>query len=148
MAKTYQSSVFKEIVDRETGEIISTEQTKVFTKKVTSENFYMTFVDYISPLFNLKGGNCKSILVWLCSHAEYNTGKVSLTASDRQKIGELLNISNNTITNNIKILKDNKIISGEKGSFILNPQIHWKGDTETRRRLLQNQEIKITFSIE
>ena len=52
------------------------------------------------------------------------------------------------VLNNIKILKDNKIISGEKGSFILNPQIHWKGDTETRRRLLQNQEIKITFSIE
>ena len=84
----------------------------------------------------------------MCSHAEYNAGKVSLPTQERSRLCELLNISNNALTNNLSVLKKLKLISGERGEFLINPQIHWKGDTKTRSRLLQDNDMKITFSIE
>jgi len=146
--KKYEQSIFKEVVDRETGEIVSVEQTKIFTKTLKSETFYMTFIDYVSPLFNLKSEVAKSILTWMCTRAEYNTGRVLLPTNERVRLCDLLDISNNALTNNLALLKKNNLISGEKGEFIINPQIHWKGDTQTRDRLLKDSNIKITFSIE
>lgn len=146
--KKFQQSTFKEIHDRETGEIINLEQSKTFIKEIKSEKFYMTFIDYISPLFNLKTDTAKSILAWMCSNAEFNTGKVKLTTEDRKEICKELDISPNSLTNNLKLLKNNLLISGERGNFLINPQIHWKGDTQTRDKVLNSSDIRITFSIE
>ncbi len=84
----------------------------------------------------------------MCTKAEYNTGRVLLPTSERVRLCELLDISNNSLTNNLALLKKHNLISGERGEFIINPQIHWKGDTQTRDRLLQDSNMKITFSIE
>ncbi len=48
------------VLEEEINEEI--EQTKIFTKTLKSETFYMTFIDYVSPLFNLKSEVAKSIL--------------------------------------------------------------------------------------
>lgn len=145
--KKLQQSTFKEVVDLQTGEVVTMEQTKTFIKEIKSDAFYMTFIDYISPFFNLRTDTAKSVLAWLCASAEFNTGKVKLTTEDRKQLCKILDISPNSLTNNLKILKDNNLISGERGNFLINPQVHWKGDTKTRDKLLTNNEIKITFSI-
>lgn len=59
----------------------------------------------------------------MCQHAEFNTGRVSLTTADRKEITKTLDLSNNSITNYLKKLKDLKLISGENGSYTINPQI-------------------------
>lgn len=107
----------------------------------------MTFIDYVAPLFKLKSSSAQKILAWMCSYAEYNTGKVWLTTNQRKLMASELGISNNTITNNLAILKDLKLISGEKGDFTINPLIFWKGDSQTRSKLLKDSELQITFSI-
>lgn len=135
-------------VDVNTGEILQYETQKTFTKKIKTDRFYMVFIDFISPLFNLKTDTAKSILVWLCCKAEYNTGKVLLPSAVRKDLCAELSISPNTLTNNLKKLKDLKLISGEKGEFIINPQIFWKGDTQTRDQFLNTETIKITFELE
>ena len=108
----------------------------------------MTFIDYVAPFYNLKSDNARKLLVWMCEHAEFNTGKVSLTTKKRQEIAETINISSNTITNNLSVLKKAGLISGEKGEFVINPQIFWKGDLNTRRKFLETAEFKVKFSIE
>lgn len=59
-----------------------------------------------------------------------------------------LGIANNQITNNLKILKDLNIISGEKGTFKINSEIFWKGELSIRRKeLLENKNLQISFEL-
>ena len=111
----------REIVDCDTGEIKVIESQKVFSKKVKNDNFYFTFIDFIAPLFRLRSDSAKTLLVWLCTNAEFNTGVVRLTADDRRQLCETLNMSNNAITNCLKKLKDLNLISGQDGKFTINP---------------------------
>jgi len=137
----------REIVDCDTGEIKVIESQKVFTKKVKNDNFYFTFVDFIAPLFRLRSDSAKTLLVWLCTNAEFNTGIVRLTADDRRQLCETLNMSNNAITNCLKKLKDLNLISGQDGKFTINPQIFWKGEMSVRDKLLQSEDIQIIFKL-
>lgn len=137
-----------ETVDTETGEIITIVSAKEYSTKVESDRFYMTFIDYIAPLYKLKSENARKVLAWMCCHAEYNTGIVSLTTADRQQMSEEIDICSNTITNNLATLKKLKLITGDKGRFQINPQIFWKGDTKTRKQLLEDKELTIKFCIE
>ena len=146
MAK-YEQSVIREIVDRETGEILTAETSKVFTKKITDDNFYMTFIDYVSPYFKLPP-NAMKVLTWMCKNAEFNTGKVTLASKTRDQLAKDTGISPTTITSNLSTLKKAKLISGERGEFIINPQIFWKGELRARREILKDANLKITFSIE
>ena len=143
----YQQVTQNQIVDVNTGEIIQYETQKTYTRKIESESFYMTFIDYIAPLFNLKSDTAKNVLNWMCCHAEYNTGKVQLTTNQRDLACEELGMKSNSLSNHLKKLKDLKLIDGDRGDFIINPQIFWKGDTVTRNKLLADNEIKIMFKI-
>ena len=144
MAK-YNTVLQREVVNPDTGELVTIESSKTFTTKITEDKFYMTFIDYMSPIFGIKPEAAKSLLAWMCSHAEYNTGKVSLSAADRKQICTDLKISNNSITNYLRSLKDLKLIDGERGTFTINPSVFWKGELAARRKLLE--DIRITFSI-
>lgn len=137
----------REIVDCDTGEIKVIESQKVFSKKVKNDNFYFTFIDFIAPLFRLRSDSAKTLLVWLCTNAEFNTGVVRLTADDRRQLCETLNMSNNAITNCLKKLKDLNLISGQDGKFTINPQIFWKGEMSVRDKLLQSEDIQIIFKL-
>ena len=44
----------------------------------------------------------------MCKHAEFNTGKVSLTTADRKEITKTIGLANNSISNYLKKLKDLK----------------------------------------
>ncbi len=138
----------REIVDPETGEITTLEVTKTFTTKVSQDSFYMTFIKFISPFYNLKSETSQKLLVWMCEHAEFNTGRVLLPTDIRRQITEELKLSNNAITNNLKKLKEFKLITGSNGVFIINPQIFWKGDLKVRESLLKSSNIRLDFGIE
>lgn len=144
----YQQVIQTQTVDLSTGEIVQCDTTKTYTRKIESESFYMTFIDYIAPLYNLKSDAAKNVLNWMCCHAEYNTGKVQLTTNQRDLACEELGMKSNSLSNHLKKLKDLKLIEGERGDFIINPQIFWKGDTVTRDKMLRDNEIKIIFKLE
>ena len=145
--KILTQDIEKTVINSQTGEILQTTSQRTFTTNIKSESFYMTFIDYIAPLYELKSNSLKNLLTYLCEHEEFNTGKVSLTTAARKVACDYLGISNNTLTNYLKKLKDSNLISGKDGEFIINPQIFWKGDTKSRAQILENEEIKITFNI-
>lgn len=147
MGQNFNQLIVKEYVDTETGEILSYESQKTFTQKVEKDKFYITYIDFIAPFFKLKSAKAKDLLIWMCNHAEFNTGRVLLNANIRSEISKELDISAGSITNNLKALKDLNLISGEKGTFTINPQIFWKGDEKARKAFMGEQEIKIKFSI-
>ena len=147
MGQNFSQLVVKEYVDTETGEVLSYESQKTFTQKIEKDKFYITYIDFIAPFFKLKSAKAKDLLIWMCNHAEFNTGRVLLNANIRSEISKELDISAGSITNNLKALKDLNLISGEKGTFTINPHIFWKGDEKARKAFMNEQEIKIKFSI-
>lgn len=134
-------------LDSETGELVTVESVKRQKISIKSDSFYMTFIDYVAPFFQLKNGTSKSILSWLCGKAIFNTGQVSLGAADRKKLCEELNIRNNVLSNSLRELVNKALIMGSKGSYIINPQVFWKGDLKTREDILNNSEIQVLFKL-
>ena len=147
MVKRITQTIQREIVDVTTGEVVKVDTQKTFTEKVSPESFYMTFIGYMSPLFNLHSDVARSILDWMCMRAEYNSGVVDLSASKRQKMCQDLSITSNQVTNNLRKLKELGLITGEKGEFTINPEIFWKGDTKTRQQVLEGKSLKVSFEI-
>lgn len=139
----------QKIIDHQTGEIIKTTTCKEWRERVkTTDRFYMTFIDFISPIYKIKSDSAKNLLRWMCCNAEYNTGKVALTTSARDEISRTLGIKNNTITNNLALLKKAKLISGERGEFYINMAIFWKGDSETRTKLIKDKDFVVRFGFD
>lgn len=58
-----QQIVQREVVDGETGELVTLDTTRTFSKKITEDTFYMTFIEYMSPLFGLKPDSAKNLLI-------------------------------------------------------------------------------------
>lgn len=58
-----QSICQRKVVDSQTGEIMKVDSARTFTQKITEDEFYMIFIDYVSPLFGLKPDSAKSLLV-------------------------------------------------------------------------------------
>ena len=58
-----QSICQREIVDSRTGEIMKIDSARTYTKKISEDEFYMIFIDYVSPLFGLKPDSAKNLLV-------------------------------------------------------------------------------------
>lgn len=93
------------------------------------------------------GSRTKTILIWMCKNAQFNTGKVSLTTQKRKDLAKELNITPQTLSNSLTALKKSNLINGNNGEFQINPQIFWKGSQESREALLQNKAIIMTFSL-
>lgn len=149
MGKKLKQSKETVYVDRETGEEIVSTVSKTFTERIEStDHFFMTYIDFIAPWFNLKPEIAKTILMWLCKNAEFNTGKVSLTTQKRKDLATELGITPQTLSNSLTSLKNSKLISGGNGEFQINPQIFWKGSQESRNILLENKNIIMTFGLE
>ena len=148
MAHFVQSTV-KEVLDKETGELFTVETSKTWSAKVhDTESFYMVFMKWISLEYQIKSDITKSVLTWMLSHAEYNTGKVLLTTMERKELCKMYGITNNSLSIYLKNLKDLNIISGSQGTFYINPEIFWKGELSVRNQLLKNGNITFKISIE
>lgn len=138
-----------QVVNPETGEITGLESEKKFVYNVESDSFFMTFINFMSPMFRLKGDNAKNILSWMCANAEYNIGKVYLTSSRIDELSQTLGMPKQSVYNSLLELKKLNLISGNRGSFQINPEIFWKGELSVRKQLLDKtgNKMSITFSL-
>jgi hypothetical protein len=147
MKRTVTTSI-KEVLDPQTGEIVKYESSKTYKEKISSENFYMVFLDYMTPLLKIKSHITRHVLDKLCQLAEFNSGKVSLSAGNRKEICDQLEINSQQFSKALKQLKELNLIDGESGMFTINPYIFWKGDQSIRRQeLLNNKAFQITYEI-
>lgn len=147
MKRTVTTSI-KEVLDPQTGEIVKYESSKTYKEKINSENFYMVFLDYMTPLLKIKSHITRHVLDKLCQLAEFNSGKVSLSTGNRKEICDQLEINSQQFSKALKQLKELNLIDGESGMFTINPYIFWKGDQSIRRQeLLNNKAFQITYEI-
>lgn len=146
MSKRTLQTFVSEAVDAQTGEIITYESKKVISEKIDSESFYMTFTDYIAPIFKLKSEIALKILIWMCENAQFNTGIILFSSDERNRLCTELSISTTQLSHSLKKLKDLKLISG-KSNIRINPLIFWKGDAQSRKDLLKDKMLQISFEL-
>lgn len=122
---------------------------KQYEQDVNNNNFFMVFTDKLKPFFSIKSDSAKNLLIWMCCNAEFNTGIVYLPAPRMEELSSFLNMPKQSIYNSIVQLKKLGLLTGERGKFMINPEIFWKGDIQTRRQLLESNggALSVTFSI-
>lgn len=141
----------------------TTKDESEFHKLISSYHYKLEWFLYnenIIDIWNTKYNRCvkcpklehiskraKELFIWLCNHTKFDTTQVLLSTGIRKELSEELNMSQSCITTNLKALKDLNLISGERGVFTINPQVFWKGDEKARKAFMNEQEIKIKFSI-
>jgi len=146
-SKHFVKSTTVSTVDKDTGEIINTESSKVIKVNMgKQEEFFMTYCHYLSSFYELKYADDIKIIIKLNEWAQFETGIVDLTASKRLDITSELGIRNDAISKSLKRLRDNRLIFGERGSYQINPIIFWKGDRAKRKELLEGDGLKLEFS--
>ena len=132
----------EETVDRTTGEIQTVKKTFAVKSK-TTEEFFMVFLSGLNALCALSRPSDIKILACLCERAEYNTGIVRLTAVDRQEVMKKLGIKPQAFTNSLGRLKKANLVTGDRGTYEINPQHFWKGETNERQRLLKARSMDV-----
>jgi hypothetical protein len=146
--KKIVSTTVKEVLDPQTGEVLQYEASKTYKEKITSESFYMIFLDYMAPLFKIKSPITRNVLDRMCQMAEFNSGNVTMAPADRKTICDDLVINAQQFSKALKQLKELNLITGESGKFTINPYVFWKGDQAIRRKeLLDNKAFQITCEI-
>jgi hypothetical protein len=137
----------RDIVDPETGEITGSETNKFVEIKLgKQEEFFMTYCKYLSSFYELKYADDIKIIIKFNEWAEFDTGKVDLTPKKRLEITESLGIRNDSISKSLRRLLDIGLINGDRGSYVINPIIFWKGDKAKRKELLESEGLKVEFN--
>lgn len=148
MSKHIVQTTETQHMDADTGELIITTTEKIHTLKVTEDNFYMTYISLLQPVYQLEHVADMKLITKFCELAEFNTGKVSISTGKRREICEELSLNSSNFSKYIKRLKDKGLISGDKGEYTINPDIFWKGDRKTRAALLKEGKMSMTFKFE
>ena len=109
------------------------------------DQFYMVYFKHLSSYFQINSVKELYLIAEMCSMAEYNTGKVSVSTQDRKRLCDLYSIDPSQYSRYIKDLIAKGLISGEKGAYYINPGIFWKGDRSSRFDLLKEGGLEFTL---
>lgn len=140
-----------ERVDPLTGEILQVESKKLVKLSMTEEDeFYMVFCKTIAGVYELNYADDLKMIIKLNQIAEFNSGRVSISAGMRQSISTELGIHTSNISKSLKRLTDKMLISGDRGEYVINPKVFWKGDRKMRQDVLRKEGLRFTmeFKIE
>lgn len=121
---------------------------KKFSVKVKPENFYLTYIDNLSGYFCLTSNTDKIILAYLCTKAEYDTGRAFVDPQERIDACKKFDISIQQFSNSISKLKSLHLLTGKNGFYMINPAIFWKGNSKTRSSLLTDNKLAVEFNFE
>lgn len=148
--KHYVSSTKSESFNPETGEVSYTETSKVVKINMgKQEEFFMTYCNYLSSFYDLKYADDIKIIIKLNEWALFDTGEVQLTPKRRVEITTELGIRNDAISKSLKRLRDKNVLEGDKGDYVINPTMFWKGDRAKRREILMKEGgLSVTFNFE
>lgn len=122
---------------------------KVIELDTMSEPFYITFLNYVGWMYDIRGNVALNVMAQLMELAEFNTGLVNLSTDSRRRIMESVGISSSALSRAISVLESKGAIArhryvnkrtGEfiesKCSYVINPEMFWKGDMKSRKKLV------------
>jgi hypothetical protein len=135
--------------DRLTGEVREVVTRKRYSIPVRTDEFFMTFIQFMGPFYEIRYADDFKVLAKMCSWAQMNTGEVDLTALKRKKMMEDLVMTKEQISRSLRRLKGLDLIRGEGGSYCVSHEIFWKGGTDERaamgKKKLEAKSVLVSF---
>lgn len=124
------------VIDKETGEIISTEIKRHTYIANTKEEFMFIYVT-LFPIFIGLSAPAKSLYIYILSKYPVNT-EFEIADGSRRTISEALNIGRSSVSNALLELKNrNLIFSRSRSMYQINPRYAYKGSTADRANALK-----------
>ena len=94
----------------------------------------------------IKGKDIHTFIL-MCVNAEEN-GRLVVSKNMRWEFEELLNLTTQSLSNSIARLKDEDLIEGERGVYILKPETLWGGNEESRKNFfIENDCFEIIIKM-
>lgn len=144
VVESYESEFVNELglPEKRTGK-------KVVEIDTSAEPFYITFLNYVGWMYDIRGNVALNVMAQLMDLAEFNTGLVNLSTDSRRRIMDAVGISGSALSRAISVLESKGAIArhryvnkrtGEyiesKCSYVINPEMFWKGDMKSRKKLV------------
>lgn len=144
--KVFIKSESTSFVDQESGEVVLLETKKLHKIQTKSEDrFFQVYYETLASFYDLRYTDDLKLLIKLAQLAEWNTGKVLLPSSIREEICTELMIHTTNLSKSLKRLKEKDLIQGERGVFVINPSVFWKGDKDVREKQLKEDGLYFTI---
>ena len=144
--KAFVESVTQERIDRETGEIIRCDIKKTHIVRLDPEDkFVQIYYEMLRTFYSIKYVSDLKLIIELASMANYNTGEIDLSTKKREVLCDRLGIKKTHLSTSLKRLKELNLIRGEKGSYIIEEAVFWKGDKETRKELMKEKDFEFVI---
>lgn len=99
------------------------------------ESFVYTLKEALPFVRKIKGIKTFNIMIQLCMLCDYNKNSLLLNKSIKDKIKNLLTLSDAQLYKGLKVLIDNKGITKENELITINSSYFWKGDLEKLKRI-------------
>lgn len=143
--KSYNKTIewVNEEINKDTGEL--TTNKKSVSVKVNVDTFYFTYIESISWLIGITNAKELQVLSIICLHAEYNKGICLLPSNRRKEFCDKLEMNSNTFGVCLSRLAKRGLIRNDGGKVEINPICFWKGSSEERNKLLQNEGLELTY---
>lgn len=134
-----------EDVDNKTGEV-TRHVNSMSVEKVDVEPFFFTYSKEILALYGKPIFNATTQVLWkLLEFAEYNTGKVYMTAERVAEIMETCHISKASYYRALSDLKKVGIIEGKRNTLTFAENMFWKGDRDARHKLMKARGFRAIY---
>lgn len=132
-------------VDPETGEVRPRLRVD-FTSKADTQFFTMLLVPLDERWFHIKHTKDFHVFGKLCELAEYGTGRILLSGTQRLEVMQACGMTSSHLSNSLRRLAAAGVIATRRGEATLNPHVAWKGTGVSRRAALEKlrQSIKST----
>ena len=150
MKRAFRETI-TEVVDSQTGEVISQTSSKHFIIKTSPDKFYQTYLNFMAPVLGVTKGNDFKVLCGLMFFVEFDTDKVSLTPEKRKELETLVSLKTQTVSNALNNLKKLKLVTGNRGDYRIDPKVLWLGSINTRTALLKSEDglnVNLKFQAE
>lgn len=146
MGKYIVNQTAKTTYNKETGEI-KEEMYQTSVKKIDVEPFFFTYSKEIMALYSKNIFNATTLVLWkLLEYAEWNTGKVYMTPERIDEITNVCKISKRSYYRALEELREIGIISGKKNTLSIAENMFWKGDRESRKKLMQARGFQAIYT--
>lgn len=124
------------------GNVITNDEKKIHSITLSdTDYFYMVYLRMFKTFYEIKYLKDVMLLFKLCDMAQFNSGHVSLSSKDRNDLCVFLNIQNSNLSASLKRLTVLGLLDGEKGSYVINEAVFWRGDNSTRTKILREKGL-------
>lgn len=120
----------EEWVNIKTGEIITTAS---ITKNVSRSNFMITYLGMIINMLDGVGNKKMTVISYILKHMDKSTNILLIT---NRELAKKCNVSLDTVTKTIKLLKQNNLIVTKTNFIMINPKLVHRGNAGKETALL------------